>query len=181
MPKKTLYDISQELQILDEMLEKKERLLEESNGEVTEEIEAFNCELNVFMNSVFEGLSEKIDGYCDYIRSQKNNAEVCNREKQRYTKLERLYSKRADFLEYRLKEFMQNRGMNDLSTVKNTVKLVGNGGKTPLNIVDESLIPDEYKQVKQEVNWDLVRELLEQGETIPGVEFKERGVRLKIG
>lgn len=181
MAKKTLYDISQELLILDEMLERKDRLLEESGGEITEEIEAFEREIEVFMTSVFEDLSEKIDGYCDYIRSQKNNADICNREKQRYTKLERLYSKRVEFLEYRLKDFMLRRGMNDLSTVKNTVKVVGNGGKTPLNVIDESLIPEQYKLVKKEVNWDLVRELLEQGESIPGVEFKERGVRLKIG
>jgi hypothetical protein len=60
-------------------------------------------------------------------------------------------------------------------------KIVGNGGKQPLDI-NESCVPEKYlkTEVKQVPDKDKIRKALESGECLTFAHLEDRGTHLKI-
>lgn len=71
-------------------------------------------------------------------------------------------------------------GKTKVLTNRGTMSVVKAGGKRPLKIDDESLIPAEFKFVIAQVDKDALRQALEGGENIQGAHLEERGLYLKI-
>ena len=78
---------------------------------------------------------------------------------------------------------LENRiGKKKVLTSRGTMTIAKCGGKMPMKIDDENLVPMEFKNKKivYEVDQDKLREALEDGEIISGAHLEERGSYLKI-
>ena len=67
----------------------------------------------------------------------------------------------------------------EIKTALHTIKLVGNGGKQPMEINDDK-VPDSFKRVVLETDKEKIREALEKGETLDFAELKPRGRHVSI-
>lgn len=76
---------------------------------------------------------------------------------------------------------MEELGVKEIKTDLHRFKIVGNGGKQPMDI-DEGCVPEEYikKVVVESPDKEKIRAALESGEVLPFASLGERGTHLKI-
>lgn len=78
-----------------------------------------------------------------------------------------------------IKEAMNALGKTKIKTEKFTFSVSKNGGLQPIK-VDAEKLPDKFKKVIVEPDNEHIREVINAGETIPGVEVLPRGEHLTI-
>lgn len=88
-------------------------------------------------------------------------------------------TRKLDRLKDRLMYCMLMMGKKNIGD-KSDIKVVGNGGKRKVTIVDMELLPDKFKKITIEPDNDKIREALEKGEEVPGCVLEERGQHLSI-
>ena len=171
---KTLLDITRDMDALD-------ALLTEVEGDVTdprvlEAVTAWFAELDA-------DLKGKLDNYAALITMLEARSDVRAREAERLSRRAKTDASSAQFLKDRLRGEFEARGIQKVETDRYRVSVAANGGKLPLVIDQESLIPKALLRLipEQRVpDKDAIREALERGQTVPGVHFGDRGRRLSI-
>ena len=78
-----------------------------------------------------------------------------------------------------IREAMNALGKNKIKTEKFTFSVSKNGGLQPIK-VDVEKLPDKFKKVIMEPDNERIREAINAGETIEGVEVLPRGEHLTI-
>ena len=156
-----LTDAFQELYVNDEL----------TNEEVGEKLQALNMELDAKVANgigLIQTLKVAVDGM--------KNEEA--RLKQRRTALENRIATIKDYYQSELTRI----GKKKVLTSRGTMTIAKCGGKMPMKIDDENLVPMEFKNKKTvyEIDKDYLRQALEDGEIISGAHLEERGSYLKI-
>ena len=154
-----LTDAFQELYVNDEL----------TDEEVEDKLQALNMELEEKCSNgiaLIQTLKAAVDGM---------KAEEM-RLKQRRTSLENRIGKIKDYYQAELTAI----GKTKILTSRGTMTIAKSGGKLPMKIDDENLIPQDFKKIVYEVDKDKLREALEDGEIISGAHLEERGNYLKI-
>ncbi len=178
---KTLYEISQDEQALF-------ALLEETEGEVTEETEAA---FDQFFAEIEADLNKKVDGYCGFIRRQLSEAKILKEEAARLSAKATVSENLANRLKARLKLFVESRGGSPIKTTFNSLKLTANGGKTPVKLktyyVNNPVeLPEKYRKVEFKPDLEKIREDLEKPDFLYAedileyAELGEKGTHLRI-
>ena len=116
------------------------------------------------------GLIQTLKAAVDGMKSEET------RLKQRRTALENRISKIKEYYQAELTAI----GKKKIFTSRGTMAIAKCGGKMPLKIDDENLVPQEYKRIVYEVDREKLREDLEDGLYIKGAHLEERGSYLKI-
>lgn len=112
-----------------------ERLLDESEGEVTPEIEAAMAEWNL-------DEADKVDGYIYAIKDLEDRADLAKRQAADLYAKGKAIARRAAWLEARLAEHMAQRGVREVRGQTFRAQFQKNGGKAPLEVlVDPKLLP----------------------------------------
>jgi hypothetical protein len=171
---RALLDITRDMEALD-------ALLAEVEGDVTdpkvqEAVAAWFAELGA-------DLKGKVDNYAALITTLESRSDVRASEAERLARRAKTDAAGAQFLKDRLRTELETRGIQKVETDRYRVSVVANGGKLPLVVDDESLIPDALLRVIPEQHVpdkDRIREALERGETVAGARLGERGRRLNI-
>lgn len=159
---KTLYELTeafQELYVNDEL----------TDEEVEEKLQALNMELDAKVANGI-GLIQTLKAAIEGMKAEET------RLKQRRSALENRISKIKDYYQSELTAI----GKKKILTSRGTMTIAKCGGKVPLKIDDENLIPQDFKKIVYEVDKDKLREALEDGEIISGAHLEERGSYLKI-
>lgn len=115
--------------------------------------------------AVAKNIEAEIKGMADYVKEASDRKMSLTR--------------RLDKLKDRLMYCMLLMGKNKIGD-KSETKIVGNGGKRKVTIVDIELLPDKFKKITIEPDNDKIREALEKGEEVPGCVLEERGQHLSI-
>lgn len=117
-------------------------------------------------------LSTKVDHYFFRIKSLRSRAEFIKEEGKRLIEVSKTIDAHVDAMEDRIKLTMNALEVNKLEgeKYKFTVRATP---KPKVNILDESLVPNEFKTLEQKwvVSKDLVREAIESGKEVLGAEL----------
>ena len=154
---KSLYLIQNEyLQLAD--------LLIESGGEITEETETL-LQINK------EELTVKASNFALLSREIEHKTEAIDSEIKRLTGLKKSYSNSADRIKERIKSAMELFGIEKIES--DLVRLSFRKSES-VEVEDEELISDEYKNTKEVVTVDKVKlkAALKEGSIILGAELK---------
>ena len=137
--------------------------------EVTEKLQGLEMELDA-----------KVANGIGLIQSLKVTAEGMGAEIKRLNQRKKSIENRiATISDYYLNH-LSAMGKKKILTSRGTMTIAKSGGKLPLKIDDENLIPQDFKKIVYEVDKDKLREVLEDGEIISGAHLEERGSYLKI-
>lgn len=154
---KTLYDITIEnLKIID--------LLQESGGEITEEIEQL-------MTINKDNLNTKVEDYCKVIKMLDAEVKGAKAEIDRITAYKKTTEKIIERMKNRIDSAFQMMAIDELKV--GTFK-VNYRKSESVNIIDESLIPDDYFQVKKEVSKEAIKDAIKGGLEVSGAEILEK-------
>jgi hypothetical protein len=156
----SMFEIDESLAAL---VEAAEECAEANNGEVSEEIKTA-------LATYAEAFGYKVDRIADYLKAQKAEVDLAQREAER---LQARY-KAAENREKRLKQmlvwFMVTRNVRQLRGALNTVTLQANSA--PSLVVDGSAhIPDSFYRARIELTWPEWCEVLE---VLPPGPVRER-------
>ncbi|MBE9018572.1 siphovirus Gp157 family protein [Chroococcidiopsidales cyanobacterium LEGE 13417] len=167
--KKTLFDISEDL-------EKLSGLLDLVEGDDQQEI----------IEQWFEQLGEerdcKLDGYAALIGEMQARAEARKAESRRLAELAASDENKARLLKERLKWFLEKHQMKTLETARYKLSVVKNSTR-PLVVnshVAIATLPDEYKKISVELDTVAVREALKQGIDLDFARLGEAGTHIRI-
>ena len=141
------------------------------------ELQTFNDTLEAVLGEI----EVKAAGYAVVLAEIEGRINTVNREIGRLEAIESALSNTRRRMIDRLKTAMEDIGKKEIKTDLHRFKIVGNGGKQPLDI-NESCVPEEYlkTEVKQVPDKDKIRKTLESGEVLPFASLGERGTHLKI-
>lgn len=163
----SLYELTNDLQALLDF------------GFTEEDEEVFNDTLD----GILAGISDKSDGYVAVMDHFNSNIQMIKAEearlKARREAIENRVAKMKDRLKDMLETLEQGGGKAELKTALHTIKLAGNGGKQPMEVVEDK-VPDSFKKVVLETDKDKIRKALEAGETLDFAELKPRGRHITI-
>jgi len=168
----TLYELGLEWEVL-------ERLLEESEGEVTDEIADF-------LHGHETAVSKKVDGYARFILNLEASARARREEAGRLKNSADGLARKVATLKAALRAYMGVAEIRKLEGDVFTVSLRKAGGKCAVALRDGVSVDDlpmRYKAEKWYVDNEQLRRGLESGdETIAELaELKPRGEYLKVG
>jgi len=174
MAKKTLFEISQDMQAFDD-------LLEESEGGFDDpEVQEILAKMG---DEIMGDLENKVDNYAAYIQTLTFRAKARKEEAKRLTERAKISENHADRMKDFLKKVLEFNEVKKIDTPRFLVSVAGNGGKQPLecNVLPEDL-PDEYRteKVTYAKNGDAIREALLAGKEVAGCRLLERGTSLRI-
>ncbi len=163
-----LYQISKDLYFLVD-------IIAESGGEMTEDQEKRYDELFKQLDTKAEGCAHVHQNISSEIKALKDEID---RLKAKKTVMENGLKR---FMT-RIKETMEINGLDSLEAGIHEFKICKNGGKLPIEIDDESKIPQQFKKEVTETVIDktLILEELTSGGTVKGVVLLERGTHLRF-
>lgn len=153
-------------------------------------------------------LGAKLEGYCKAIKAKAARAEMLKAEALLYqAEVTRLAQRArddastAEFLEARLKAFLEKRGLKEFETTTHKLKIVNQGGKLPLQLasgVTPKQVPERFhKVIPEQTEFDKseIEAALKEGEkleltlpaegegepqTIVWAKYGDRPTKLKI-
>lgn len=162
----TLFDITGEYLRLYELMASEDGADEEA---IKDTLESLNFDL-----------AEKSKGYAFIIKqleADADNLDVFIKELQHKKEVRQNNAKR---MKEAVLNAMDIAGITELPAGPYTIKIAKNGGKAPLEIPDESLVPERFMKIKYEPDKELIRKTIEDGTDLPFAEIKERGRHLTI-
>jgi len=168
---RTLLDITEDLQALDD-------LLTEAGGDVT----GVEATVDAWLAELEKDLKGKVDNYAALITAMNARAEVRKAEADRLYHRAKVDAGNAKFLRDRLKFALEQRGVSKLETARYKVGVSKVGGAIPIIIPDPAAVPADFVRVTEirQPDKDAIRKALESGRDVPGAALGVRGTCLTI-
>lgn len=172
----TLYEISDELAALEE-------LLTENDGDISDEDAGRSIE--AWFDTLTDARDSKIDDYCRLIATIRARAEARHQEIMRLGALVDTDETAIERLKGALLDHLQRHGITKLETKLYKLTIAKNGGKAPLRYPEEwgedpALAPEAYHRRVVKLDVDQLRADLVAGEEVPGCAIGERDSHLRI-
>jgi hypothetical protein len=146
----SMFEIDEALEAL---VEAAEQEAETNNGEISEQIK-------VALVIYADAFGYKVDRMANYLKAQKAEAELAQREADRFQARYRAAENREKRLKQMLVWFMISRSTRKLRGAMNTISLQTNS--TPSLMIQETThIPDSFYRAKVEITWPEWREIVE--------------------
>jgi hypothetical protein len=138
----SMFEIDESLEAL---VDTAEQEAEANNGEISEEIK-------IALATYAEAFGYKLDRIADFLKAQKAEAEVAQREAERFQARHKAAENREKRLKQMLVWFMVARNVQKLRGALNTISLQANSA--PSLVIEETThIPDSFYRAKIEVTW----------------------------
>jgi thioesterase domain-containing protein len=162
----TLYDITGEyLRLYDLMTD------DETNNEAA---------IMTAFEELHYDLSQKSAGYVAIIKQLEMESDECDKQIEYFSQKKKQRQNSVKRLKEALLNAMDIANLNEIKAGSWTIKVAKNGGKTPVEIPDESKVPENFMRIKYEVDKDLIRQSLEEGKELSFAKLGERGRHLNI-
>jgi hypothetical protein len=150
-------------EVLDALVEAAEQEAEANNGEISDDIKTA-------LATYAEAFGYKVDRIANYLKAQKAEAELAQREAERFQARYKSAENREKRLKQMLLWFMISRDTQKLRGALNTISLQANG--TPSLIIQEtSQIPDSFYRARVELTWPEWCEIIE---SLPPSRLQDR-------
>jgi hypothetical protein len=138
----SMFEIDESLEAL---VDTAEQEAEANNGEISEEIK-------IALATYAEAFGYKLDRIANYLKAQKAEAEIAQREAERFQARHKAAENREKRLKQMLVWFMVARNVQKLRGALNTISLQANSAAS-LVIQETTHIPDSFYRAKIEVTW----------------------------
>jgi len=145
----SMFEIDETLEAL---VEAAEQEAEATNGEISEEIKSA-------LATYAEAFGYKVDRIANYLKAQKAEAELAQREAERFQARYKAAENREKRLKQMLVWFMISRSTPKLRGSLNTISLQANSAPS-LVIQETTHIPDSFYRAKVELTWPEWREIV---------------------
>lgn len=122
---------------------------------------------------------DKIETYCKVIKNIEGDAKAVTEEIKRLQAKKKALENHVERMKATMYEAMQAVGKTSAGGKVLKATIQKNGGVLPL-IVDEELLPDEFKKVSYSADNDAIRKALDEGTALPFAHYGERGESLRI-
>lgn len=167
---KTLFDLSNEILQLDD-------LLDTLDGDDAAQMGA----LDEYLNSLESNLETKLDNYAGFISELEARSAARKEEAERLAQRAKVDANKAGRLKESLKTFLIH-GYKSMETNRFRLTLAANGGKLPLMIASVEDLPEVYVEqvVTLKALTDAIRNDIEAGIEVPGCMLGERGSSMRI-
>ena len=146
----SMFDIDESLEAL---VEEAEQEAEANNGEISEGTKTA-------LATYAEAFGYKVDRIANYLKAQKAEAELAQREAERFQARYRAAENREKRLKQMLVWFMISRSTPKLRGSLNTISLQANSAPS-LTIQETTHIPDSFYRAKVELTWPEWREIVD--------------------
>ena len=166
-----LFEIGEELERIAEALRDAEGVVDDNS-------------LEEWFDSVMEARDQKIDRYCNLIKSLEWMVAIREGEIKRLQSLVKSDQATVKQLKERLHIFVEGQG-GKIETTLHKLSVAKNGGKVPVLYPGEwadspSEAPEAFHRRRIELDVEAIRANLEAGEDVPGCSLGERGTHLRI-
>ena len=127
-------------------------------------------------------LEDKVANGIAIIQELKFRADNMDAESKRLAANKKALENKISWLKNYYLDHLNLMGKSKVLTNRGTMSVVKSGGKRPVKIDDEDLIPAKFKLIIQhvEIDKDALRQAMERGESVSGAHLEERGKYLKI-
>ena len=135
---------------------------EENDGDITEivgELEAVRADFET-----------KAENYWRMIKNLNAQADALKAEKQKLEQKQRRAERLADSLKERMANAMQTFEKDKVKTQFGSFSF---RKSTSVEILDETVIPDDFFRVKKEVQKSVIADAIKAGDVVPGATLKE--------
>ena len=132
------------------------------------------------LESLDSDLALKSEGYVHVIKQLEMEADECDKVIEAFQRKKQIRQNNVKRLKNAILCAMDTANLSEVSAGPYTIKIAKNGGKAPLEIPDESLVPERFMKIKYEPDKELIRKTIEDGTDLPFAEIKERGRHLTI-
>jgi hypothetical protein len=156
----SMFEIDESLEAL---VETAEQEAEANNGEISEEIK-------IALATYADAFGYKVDRIANYLKAQKAEAELAQREADRFEARYKAAENREKRLKQMLVWFMISRNAQKLRGAMNTISLQTNSVPS-LAIRETTHIPDSFYRARVEVTWPEWREIVE---SLPPSALRDR-------
>lgn len=154
--------------------------LSDKYAELLNQCDDTDADITEALNSIEADIEEKVKNGIGLIQSLRRRIEGYNAEIARLTRLKKATENNLERIQNYYLENLQYCGKRKVTTSIGAMTVSKSGGKLPLIIENENLVPAEYKIAKYEIDKETLRENLEQGEVIKGAHLGERSNYLRI-
>lgn len=144
------------------------------NEEMTEE------EIKSQLENLDMELENKVENGIGLLKNLLATSDAMKAEIQKLTSRKKTLENRISQIKDYYQAELSAIGKKKILTSRGAMSIAKCGGKLPMKIDDENLIPQDFKKIVYEVDKDKLREALEDGEIISGAHLEERGTYLKI-
>ena len=167
--RKSLFDISEDIRLLEESLEVAEDIQQE---EIIQD----------FLDDAQGELEVKLDNYAEFLKEREARAAALKKRAKEMVELADSEAKLCDRLKKNLDWFLQENDIRKVETDRHKITICKNGGKLPIGFTDlpPEQMPERFQEVKVDVNVEAVREALEAGEVLGFAALGERGTHIRI-
>jgi len=156
----SMFDIDESLEAL---VEEAEQEAEANNGEISEGTKTA-------LATYAEAFGYKVDRIANYLKAQKSEAELAQREAERFQARHKAAENREKRLKQMLVWFMISRSTPKLRGSLNTISLQANSAPSP-TIQETAHIPDSFYRAKVELTWPEWREIVD---SLPPSPLRDR-------
>ncbi|MEO6391294.1 MAG: siphovirus Gp157 family protein [Pyrinomonadaceae bacterium] len=173
-PRRSLFDISDDLAILDE-------LMFECDGDITDpEVEA---QVTAWFEELENEREAKLEGYGWYIKELKVRHEAYKAEAARLAQRAQTEENKRKRLMTRLVDHFKLSNLTKIKTKSFIFGRQSNGGKFPMEFADGydlAKVPAQFVKQVPTLDTDAVYHALQDGIEIPGITLGERGEHIRI-
>ena len=156
----SMFEIDESLEAL---VEEAEQEAEANNGEISEGTKTA-------LATYAEAFGYKVDRIANYLKAQKAEAELAQREAERFQARHKAAENREKRLKQMLVWFMISRSTPKLRGSLNTISLQANSAPS-LTILETTNIPDSFYRAKVELTWPEWREIVD---SLPPSPLRDR-------
>jgi hypothetical protein len=156
----SMFEIDESLEAL---VEEAEQEAEANNGEISEDTKTA-------LATYAEAFGYKVDRIANYLKAQKAEAELAQREAERFQARYKAAENREKRLKQMLVWFMISRCTPKLRGSLNTISLQANSAPS-LTIQEATHIPDSFYRAKVELTWPEWREIVD---SLPASALRDR-------
>ena len=125
-------------------------------------------------------LEDKVANGIAIIQELKFRADNMDAESKRLAANKKALENKISWLKNYYLDHLNLMGKSKVLTNRGTMSVVKSGGKRPLKIDNEDLIPEDFKFYIPQIDKETLRQALERGEQVSGAHLEDRGKYLKI-
>ena len=120
------------------------------------------------------------EGLATLIHRVDMELDVCKKNKDEWALAEKVRKNRKARLTDMIKAAMSELGVTEIKAGDETFKLSKAGGKLPLIVDADAVVPEKYTKITIENDNELIRKALDSGEFLEFARYGERSTVLKI-
>ncbi len=132
------------------------------------------------LQSIEGELNDKVYNIIGLIQDLKSLSNSFADEYKRLAAKKKALDNRIDRIKAYSLGYLQFMGKSKVVTPRGTISVANVGGKLPLVIGDESLVPNDFKFLVPQLDKDALRQAIESGELVSGAHLAPRAKCLKI-